>query len=256
MQETCVVTSNESLAPAIAKITLASPHIAATAKPGQFIHLRLPELIEHMLRRPFGVYRADRQRGEIELVVQAVGAGTRRLMDAKPGDALDAIGPLGCGWQPDPSAREVLLVGGGIGAVPLYLLAEDTVKTANVQVVLGAQSASTLVFQKDFEELLGADKVFVCTDDGSAGFFGFTTELACQLIDSTTFDYLATCGPHVMQSRIAQLALEAGITCEVSLEERMACGIGACLSCVVDTIHGKKRVCVDGPVFRADEVIW
>jgi len=255
-QEACVVVESKLLAPTISRLTLAAPWIAAAAKPGQFIHLQIPSLTEHMLRRPLGIYRRDVQRGEIVLVVQAVGTGTRALMGAKPGDELPALGPIGHGYSPDPQARDILLVAGGIGAVPLYSLAEEARKTAHVQVILGAQTADLQVFQKDYESLVGENSVHICTDDGSAGFQGFTTELASQLLKTTKFDYIATCGPHMMQSKIAQLALKTGVTCEVSLEERMACGIGACLSCVVDTNSGKKRVCVDGPVFTASEVIW
>ena len=252
----CTVTENHMLAPTIGKLTLEAFSIAQTARPGQFVHLRLPTLGEHMLRRPLCVYRCCIQRGEIELVYQTIGIGTRHMVGLKPGAVLDAIGPVGNGWTLDCAFNEVLLVAGGIGAASLLMLAAHAADYANVRMIMGAQNADFLVLRDDFETILGTDRLHICTDDGSAGFCGFTTDVARNLITDAGFNYLAACGPHVMQRAVARLAHDAGIPCEVSLEERMACGVGACLSCVVDTTFGKKRVCVDGPVFNAFEVIW
>ena len=256
MLEACVVLENLMLAPTIGKLTLQAPQIAQAVLPGQFVHLRLPSQPEHVLRRPLGVYRREAKRGEIELVYQVVGAGTRHMPEMKPGAVTDIIGPVGRGWTLDKNLRTALLVAGGVGAVPLYLLAAHLAAYADVQMVMGAQSAGLLALRKDFEDLLGAERLHICTDDGSACFHGFTTDITSTLMAATRFDYIATCGPHAMQRVVARLAAEAKIPCEVSLEERMACGMGACLSCVVDTVFGKKRACVDGPVFKADEVIW
>lgn len=241
----------------IRRLVLRAPHAAIHALPGQFVHLRIPHFDDHLLRRPFGLYRCNSAAGTIELVYQVLGAGTQQMTSLKVGQKLDIIGPVGRGWSCAPEAKNVLLIAGGMGAVPLYPLAEQLkAQGKQVQVVLGAQNADLLVFQKDFETLLGAENIPICTDDGSAGFHGFTTERAAELLKKSSFDAIATCGPHLMQRGVALLARKAGIPCEVSLEERMACGIGACLSCVVETTAGKKRACVDGPVFKADEVIW
>ena len=254
--EPCVVIAHHAYTPTIGKLTLEAPQIAALLQPGQFLHLRLPELKGHILRRPFSVYRADKTTGRIEIVFQVVGTGSRFMHTLQSGAELDAIGPVGRGWHLPNDAQRILLVAGGIGAAPLFMLASMLSERAHVQVVMGAQSAEMHVMKDDFETTIGAENILICTDDGSCGFHGFTTELVARLIETQNFDALATCGPHPMQKAIAHLSAQAGIYCEVSLEERMACGIGACLSCVVDTYEGKKRVCVDGPVFRAHEVIW
>lgn len=243
--------------PALGILTMQAPCCAQTVRPGQFVHLELPCFEAHLLRRPFSVYQADAEQGTISLMYQAVGVGTEHLYEVQAGAQTSIIGPVGRGWQVPADTHKSLLVGGGVGAAPLYLLAEALLASAQeVEVILGARTESLLACEEAFIRLLGTEQVHITTDDGSRGTKGFVTQEVEALIAQQSFDYLATCGPEPMQRAVSLLAEEQGLACEVSLERRMACGIGACLSCVVDTVQGKKRACVDGPVFSSREVVW
>lgn len=238
------------------EMLLDAPRIAEQVKPGQFVHVALPESSQHILRRPLSVLGANRITGLIRLLYQVVGEGTRLLSEVKEEEELSLLGPLGRGWDAT-KARKCLLIGGGVGAAPLYMLAQSLKdRGISVDVVLGATSADVLVCRESFQQLLKPSRLHLCTDDGSLGYKGFTTELCTQLLQKRKFDYIASCGPEPMQNAVAELAERAGVSCELSLERRMACGIGACLSCMVDTVDGNKRACVDGPVFNAKEVRW
>jgi dihydroorotate dehydrogenase electron transfer subunit len=237
----------------IYRLRLEAPAIASSVRPGQFVHLRLPELEAHMLRRPLSVFDADPQNGTVDLLFQVIGEGTRHLSTLEPGTRIDAIGPLGSGWNPPQDLGNVLLVAGGVGLAPLNMLARNLCTRSEVFLVVGAQTGERLVLPsfKDWHLTVAQT-----TDDGSVGSRGFVTDLARGLLEKTRFGYIATCGPEPMQRIVASLAREFGVPCEVSLERRMACGIGACLSCVVQTTGGQKRACIDGPVFDAGEVVW
>jgi len=255
-QEIGIVIDNGFMAQTIAKIRLSAPYIAQNTRPGQFVHLRLPGLEAHILRRPFSVYAADARNGEIQLLYQTVGLGTEHLSTLPNGTHVDLIGPIGRGWQPPRDAKRVLLVGGGLGVAPLYSLASTFTTETEVHLVMGAQSADRLICWKPFSTYITEPCLHITTDDGSAGQHCFTTKAVKDLLEIGAFDYIATCGPEPMQKSVAALAAEHQTFCEISLERRMACGIGACLSCVVNTTSGLQRACVDGPVFNAQEVIW
>lgn len=251
--ETCRVLKNIPERGGIYRLVLRAPQIAKCIQPGQFIHLRLPALEAHVLRRPLSIYAADAREGTLELLYQTIGEGTRWLSTVEDGTSLDAIGPIGHGWQPPKELSSALLIAGGVGLAPLNMLAVQLAKTVDVQLLTGAQTGERLVLPSTDNERIA---VTVTTDDGSIGPKGFVTDLARKRLEHTHFDYIATCGPEPMQRIVAALAEEFAVPCEVSLERRMACGIGACLSCVVQTTKGSKRACVDGPVFDAREVIW
>jgi dihydroorotate dehydrogenase electron transfer subunit len=290
--EKTVVLKNEGIAPAIFRLVLAAPRVAGCLEPGQFVHLLLPGLKSSVLRRPFSVYALDAERGHIEIVYQAVGEGTHFLAGVEPGATPDLIGPLGRGWRAPTETRSALLVAGGVGIAPLNMLVSRLLKIARVCLVMGAQSGERLIplsapsaspqplspslvpsppsspppavtagdvssrtavtTAEDANRLT----IIATTDDGSVGRKGFTTDVVRELLQRDEFDYMACCGPEPMQRIAAGLAADSGVFCEVSLERRMACGIGACLSCVVSTRAGMRRACVDGPVFDAGEVIW
>jgi dihydroorotate dehydrogenase electron transfer subunit len=264
--EACGIPANEQLAAGIWRLTVSSSKIAPQVQPGQFVHLQIPEHGEHILRRPFSVYDVAPKAQELRIVYQVVGAGTALLTQCVPGasSTIDVLGPIGHGWSKPThltsapaTTKSVLLIGGGIGAAPLKLFAQDLQRGGlQVDVILGATTASMLVFSDDFAAFLSREHLHCCTDDGSAGTKGFTTTLARELLSRNAYDLIASCGPAPMQKAVSQLAFEFGVCCQVSLEERMACGIGACLGCTVNTTGGRKRVCVDGPVFDAGEVIW
>lgn len=260
VNETARILSNEQVGPRLYLMALASPVIAGAIEPGQFVHMRVPRMEAHILRRPFSVYARDAQAGTFEVLYQVVGFGTDHMTRLAAGEECELIGPVGATWNPPASGR-CLLVGGGVGAAPLFMLCERICASdAAVDVVLGAQTASALVCRERYAALLGGEPR-CATDDGSYGRAGFCTSLVSEALAEAAaagepYDYVAVCGPEPLMKIVAGLAADAGVRCEVSMEKRMACGIGACLSCVVDTVDGKKRACVDGPVFDARKVVW
>lgn len=255
-KETARIVRTTCVGPNLYEMELRAPDIARAVEPGQFVHLRVPTLDQHLLRRPFSVYARDVAFGSFELLYQTVGVGTRRMADLPIGTEIDLLGPIGAGWSvPDGDGR-VLLVGGGVGAAPLYLLCERLVEAGRgVDVVLGAQTGRALACRERYAKLLGREPE-CSTDDGTYGRPGFATPLVDEALARGGYDFVAVCGPEPLMRIVAASCAEAGVSCQVSLERRMACGIGACLSCVVDTVDGKKRACVDGPVFDATEVVW
>ncbi|HID96009.1 MAG TPA: dihydroorotate dehydrogenase electron transfer subunit [Candidatus Latescibacteria bacterium] len=257
------VLSNEQVAPGIFLMSLKLPWIAQRAKPGQFIHVRIGSQFRPLLRRPFSIYRADAEREEIQILYQLVGEGTMRLSEKGEGEGLDCLGPIGNGfWF---RREDAVLVSGGIGIAPLFFLAEAMLgkmssddprgRGRKVTILIGASSRDYLMRRKELE-LLGAE-VRVATDDGSEGYAGPVTELLAATLQENSdraFSVFA-CGPRPMLKEVARITVRRRIPCQLSLEEHMACGVGACLGCAVRTPSGYRRVCVDGPVFDAEEVI-
>ncbi|WP_261429033.1 dihydroorotate dehydrogenase electron transfer subunit [Berryella wangjianweii] len=271
MNEHARLLANERLSERLCLMEVEAPICARGIEPGQFVHMRFPDMGAHLLRRPFSVYTADREAGTMTVLYQLVGEGTAFMAELRPAASptVEAIGPVGRAWSAAvlPSADEggrksFLLVGGGVGAAPLHLLAERLVSRGHaVDVVLGAQTASALVTRERYEALLGRAP-FCATDDGTFGARGFCTGLVSERLDAgcsvdgSPYAQVCVCGPEPLMRIVADRARATSVPCEVSLERRMACGVGACLSCVVDTPAGKRRACVDGPVFDAQEVIW
>jgi dihydroorotate dehydrogenase electron transfer subunit len=247
------VVRNERVARGVGLLVLSAPRIAAAVAPGQFIHLRVATGVDFLLRRPFSVHRVA---GEaVEILYQVLGRGTRELSLRRPGDAMDAIGPLGTGWRVPEGMTHALLVAGGLGAAPLGMLAERLAAGGvAVSVAQGAPTVERLVGRDLFESV--ARRVEVATDDGSAGERGLVTVVSARMLAEDLPDVVYVCGPEPMARAVAAQAATAGVACQVSLERLMACGVGACLSCVVTTSTGRKRACVDGPVFDAEEVCW
>lgn len=247
------VQRNERVAEGVGLLVLGAPRIAASVQPGQFVHLRVARGADFLLRRPFSVHGAADSR--IEILYQVLGRGTRAMAELAQGEELDAIGPLGHGWEIQEGVSRALLVAGGLGAAPLGLLAERLAERGvAVSVAQGAPTAERLVARERFAGV--ARRVEVATDDGSAGERGFVTVVSERLLAEDRPDVVYVCGPEVMARAVTAQAATAGVPCQVSLERLMACGIGACLSCVVTTRDGRKRACVDGPVFDAEEVCW
>ncbi|MRS12479.1 MAG: dihydroorotate dehydrogenase electron transfer subunit [Actinobacteria bacterium] len=241
------------MARGVGVVTLKAPATAAAIAPGQFVHLRIAEGADFILRRPFSVYRAHG--GHLEILYQVVGVGTRALSEAAPGTAMDLIGPLGRGWWVPEGAAHALLVAGGLGVAPMGMLVECLAQRGvAVTLAHGAPTSERLLARELFEA--NCRRVELATDDGSAGACGFVTALSEEIIAADRPDVIYACGPEPMQRTVAAQATAAGVPCQVSLERLMACGIGACLSCVVSTRDGRKRACVDGPVFDAADVLW
>ena len=209
----------------------------------------LPGFGAHILRRPFSVYAAKGD--NVEIIYQTVGEGTAYLTEVETGAVCSLISPLGHGWQ--PSEGKSLIVGGGVGAAPLFMFTEQLVREGReVEVVLGAQTASVMVTRGDYASLLGRDPI-VATDDGSLGYRGFLHRTCARRACARRLFRSVLLRPHsayASQSRLSpkRRACRAGF----SMEKRMACGVGACLSCVVETQAGKRRSCVDGPVFERE----
>lgn len=246
---------NEQVGPALFVMTISSPQIAQSLLPGQFVHTRIPGMEAHILRRPFSVYATDISAGTMDILYQDLGFGSHHMSTLQPGIQLDNIGPIGAAWNTPETAQRVLFVGGGVGAAPLFMQVEEVLKRGiEAWVVLGGQTKDHLVTYDRFASTKAT--MVAATDDGSFGEPGFCTIPTKRLLDQGGFDQVMCCGPEPLMQAVSKLAADAHVPCQVSLERRMACGVGACLSCVVETPHGKKRACVDGPIFDAEEVIW
>lgn len=229
------------------EMTLINEYVAKTAIPGQFLHLSVDS---HTLRRPISIANTDHKNKEITILFKIVGDGTKQLATYKPGMSIDALGPSGNGFSYDGTSNSVLLVGGGIGIPPLYNLGKALNNQGiNVTAVLGFQSKEHVFYEANFREL---GKTYVVTNDGTYGHQGFVTSVMDQIED---FDTYYSCGPiPMLQAVTKHLHNHSGY---ISLEERMGCGVGACFACVIPTDNrgGYKKICKDGPVFAADEVI-
>lgn len=221
--------------------------------PGQFVEVRIDDSPSTMLRRPISINYVDRDANELWLLVALVGDGTRRLGSLSAGDTLNCVLPLGNGFtmanRPD---ERILLVGGGVGVAPLLYFGERLKAVGAVPTfLLGARSASDLLMLDRFQAI---GNVAVTTEDGSMGEKGFVTNHS--LLQQATFDRISTCGPKPMMVAVARYAAQANIPCEASLENLMACGLGACLCCVEKTVDGNLCVCTEGPVFDTRRLLW
>lgn len=221
-------------------------------QPGQFVEVQVnaPNVF---LRRPISVHFYDKLNNELWLLVQLVGKATREMALLKEGDELNVVLPLGKSFtMPTQKQQHLLLVGGGVGVAPLlYLGAQLYQEGHRVSFLLGGRTHGDLL-QLDVFQKYG--NVYVTTEDGSKGERGFVTQHS--VLQQCAFDFIYTCGPTPMMQAVAQYAKEKNIACEVSLENRMACGVGACLCCVTDTKEGHKCVCSEGPVFNINELKW
>ena len=223
--------------------------------PGQFVEVRVDGSATTFLRRPISINFVDHEQNELWLMVAMVGDGTRRLGELKAGDKLNCVLPLGNGfsWQSGKTAlNKALLVGGGVGVAPLlYLGAQMKAQGMEPTFLLGARTANDLLMMSEFNKY---GRVCVTTEDGSEGEKGFVTNHS--LLQQERFDMIYTCGPTPMMKAVARYAKEKGIECEASLENLMACGLGACLCCVEKTTDGNLCVCKDGPVFNVKKLLW
>ena len=222
-------------------------------QPGQFVEIRVDDTPSTFLRRPISINFVDCEQNELWLLVAVVGDGTRRMSALKAGDKLNCLLPLGHGFTM-PAAKEdrFLLVGGGVGVAPmLYMGAEMQKLGIEPTFLLGARSAKDLLMIDIFKRY---GRVYVTTEDGSEGEKGFVTNHS--ILQKERFTRIATCGPTPMMKAVAAFARKADVECEVSLENLMACGLGACLCCVEKTTEGNLCVCKEGPVFNIRKLLW
>lgn len=249
------------------RLTLDAPGLARASAPGQFVHVlcAAQSAYDPLLRRPLSVHDADRKTGRVSLLYEVRGRGTALLAEKAPGDTLDLLGPLGQGFTlPESADARLLLVAGGIAVAPLYFLARriaDSVGCRRATFLIGARTKSMLLCVDEFSQL-GAE-VRVSTDDGNAGYHGFVTGLLSEHVgtaDDADAPLVYACGPMPMLKAVAEITKSQRLKCEVSTEAKMACGVGACMSCAIKVRSGNSfkyvRACKEGPVFDADEVIW
>ena len=245
---------NKQIASGIYEMRLCFDAGVEDFQPGQFAHVRLPQE-SLLLRRPISVNHVDIEKGTADIVYQLKGEGTRRMAELMSG-RLDVLAPLGRGFQLPQGAQTAAVIGGGIGAAPLRTVLEGWPKV-KFDTYLGFRSAE-LAYQTDAFERL-SQRLFLCSDDGTIGERGFVTGLLAEQLKHTCYDVIFACGPTPMLRALQRVLDGSGVPCQVSLEERMGCGIGACLVCncrvrVNDGGWQYRRVCADGPVFDIGEV--
>ena len=237
------IKSNEQIANLVYKMVLEGDTSYIT-KPGQFINI---EIKEFYLRRPISI--CDYDENTITIIYKVVGQGTEKLSQMKEGEMLDILTGLGNGFEAKNSKENPLLIGGGVGTPPMYGLCKKLIEEGKKPiVVLGFNSKEDIFYEQEFKNL-GA-KVYISTVDGSYGTKGFVTDIIKTL---ENYDYYYACGPINMLKAVYEKIETKG---ELSLEERMGCGIGACMGCTINTKTGPKRVCYNGPVFKKEEIIW
>ena len=228
---------------------LAAP-VAAVSLPGQFLHIACGEHL--LLRRPISI--CDAQGDIVKLVFEIRGEGTKWLAERQAGEELDVLGPLGHGF--DVTGEHILLVGGGIGVPPMFYAAKKA--AGRKSAILGFRSVARLMMREAFQAI--CETVDITTDDGSFGEHAFVSEPLRRRLEAGGYDAVLACGPKAMLRSVFEQCKAFGVPCQVSLEERMGCGIGACLVCACKTQVNReemmRHVCKDGPVFRAEEVVW
>ena len=214
---------------------------------GEFVDIGIPGFY---LRRPLSI--CDKEDGRLTVVYKVVGEGTKVLSKMGVGAVLEVLTGLGRGFDPEACERSALLVGGGLGVPPLYLLAKELkARGKKVTAVLGFNKAEEIILADEFKGV--CDEVVVSTADGSVGVKGFVTDAIKEMAGQASHDYFYTCGPMVMMKAVCGVLEGPG---EASLEERMGCGAGFCYGCSIETKKGPMRVCKDGPVFKKEELLW
>jgi dihydroorotate dehydrogenase electron transfer subunit len=251
-----LVISHQQLAQDMYVMEFVAPTMAKECQPGQFLQVRPGNTYDPLLRRPISIYDVDQEKGSISLLYRVVGRGTDLMTGIRVNDFIDIMGPLGRGFSMPDGPKEALLVGGGVGMAPLvYLGRVLKERGCHVMVMCGAANAAQLVTADKFKEL---DISFLpATMDGSAGYKGLVTDLLITQVNASGFDIIYTCGPEPMMNLVALYAEIHHIWGEVSLEEHMACGVGACLGCarrLKKNDEAYVKVCKDGPVFNMKEV--
>lgn len=253
-QTDMTVARNRLVGPCATLLTLQYPGNLPDMIAGQFAELQVPSA-KVLLRRPISIHAIDRTNNLVEFLIQIVGEGTQSLADANAGDKINVLLPLGNGFNyRSTHVAKPLLIGGGVGVAPLLFLGQEFAEHGIRPAFLFGGRTADLILRK--EEFLKYGDLFMTTEDGSAGEKGFVTNHSL-LMDSEAFDRIYACGPTPMLKAVARWAKEHEMACEVSLEHKMACGIGACLCCVEDTAdQGNVCVCKEGPVFEIDRLKW
>ena len=250
--ESCKIIKKHERRPGLFDFTFESPQIAAQCRAGQFLHIKCGDGV--LLRRPISI--CDFGDTTVRIIFEVRGEGTRLLSEKQTDEALDVLGPLGRGFTDVFPGAKTLFIGGGIGIFPLLAHAKKYGKNATV--LLGFKDKASIALESDFTRF-GA-RVSIATDDGSYGHRGFVTALLENALNEQIYDAVFACGPLPMLKKTVAACNDLGIFCEISMEQRMGCGVGACLVCSCktekDDIISYSRVCADGPVFNSKEVVF
>ena len=265
-----IILSNLEIAPGYWRMRILAPGFAASAQPGQFVMLRTEQALPTLLRRPFGIFRTGclppecaglPPREYMEILYKVVGQGTRVMSELHSGDRVELLGPLGRGFDIAVTDCVKLLVGGGIGLVPLFLLAEVMIRHGHeVRLLMGGRTRDDILAVTEFERL--GVETYVSTDDGSLGEEGLVTKVLERKLDKYPCAEVYACGPMPMLAAVDQICCDRKVPLQVSLEAHMACGVGACLGCVVKGAgHTEQQpnylcTCKEGPVFAANQLDW
>lgn len=253
IKEICTVREHIAYGGALFGLVLEAEQISAMAQPGQFVHIACGDA--NLLRRPISI--CDAENGLLKIVFAVKGDGTKWLSERRAGDELDVLGPIGHGFDLSRAGERPVLIGGGIGVPPMLMtMKQARANGAQPSAILGFRNQSAVILEDEFKAL---GTTYTATDDGSYGIHGFVSSVLEQHVGE--FTSVLCCGPKGMLHALADIAEAHGLPCQVSMEERMGCGIGACLVCVCglkdkngETKYG--HVCKDGPVFDSKEVEW
>ena len=252
----CELVKKEVVAEGIYKFTVKAPAIASKAKAGQFLEIKISKTGAPFLRRPISIYNICKEEGLVEFIFQVKGEGTKLLAEENVGAEIDIMGPLGNGSFDISDYKKVAIIGGGIGTYPLYELAKELNEKSDVTVYIGFRNKDLVTLEDEFAKV--SNRLVITTDDGSYKEKGFAINFLKEDCKKEKPDMIYACGPLPMLKAVREFALEENIPCQVSLEERMGCGIGACLGCAIKIISGEEprfgHVCKDGPVFNAKDV--
>ena len=263
------ILSNQEISPDYFRMKILAPGISDLASPGQFVMLRAQVTEEPLLRRPFGIFATGLLPSDcdglpdkeyVEILYKVVGRGTRLMRELHEGDRVELLGPLGQGFELAAQGREQILVGGGIGLVPLYMLASELVKTSRVRLLIGGRSRKDVLVVTEFERL--GVETYVSTDDGTLGEQGPVTQVLERKLNKYPDAAVYACGPMPMLEAVQRICQPRQVDLQVSLEAFMACGVGACLGCVVKGAGHSEAdphylcTCKEGPVFRAEQLDW
>ena len=244
----------EKLKDDIFKFCLEAKEIVDVAKPGQFIEIKITDGIDPFLRRPISIYNMDKENGILEIIFRVQGKGTEILSRRKEGETVDIIGPLGYGTFKFEEYKNIAILGGGIGVFPLYELAKQATEVANVNTYLGFRNKDAVLLEEEFNKV--SNKLVITTDDGSYKIHGFAINELEKDLESGKIDAIFACGPLPLLKAVQNLAKEKNIPCQISLEEKMGCGLGVCLGCAVEIVTGGYgHICKQGPVFDSNKVI-
>lgn len=259
IHENVKLINKEKLKEDIYKFSVYSEEMCKLAKPGQFLEVKVIKGVEPLLRRPISIYNVNKEEKIIEFIFQIKGKGTDILSGVEIGKEIDIVGPLGNGTFDIKDYKNVAIIGGGIGTFPLYELSKNIYGKSNVNIYLGFRNKDFVVLEEEFSKV--SNNLIITTDDGSYKEHGYAiNKLKDDIEKGNIPEIIYACGPLPMLRAVQKLALEKEIPCQISLEERMACGLGVCLGCAVKVVTNDaetttyKHVCKDGPVFWANEV--